>query len=872
MAEHPLLVFPERSSVDRKKRSGGGGKIRRPGPQQQAERFTPQFEHLRQAMEQQRIDLQGNTSGLEPERVLVMETIGPIENFAKAVKKIEGMEWLGEFDLDEIEPDYGFSDEKDPDKFLKGRLFLTMTDMRALEELISLFDTWKKNPDARFRRGFAPLKKVFVHLHTIRHWNAEDRIRDTGILDDWNERITHGQETVLFEAEIWFRGDPDRRNQAGAYLSNLIDSLQGRVLGKCVIPEIAYHGLLGEIPVGQIPVLLDEDALHEISLLRCEDIMYLYPVGQCAVRVPTDQSEVEILNEKKTSSALPKGEPLVALFDGLPLAGHELLKGRLTIDDPDGYETPGYQAVARCHGTAMASLICHGDLNEAGKAITRPLYVRPIMKARTDLSGGYEELIPDNLLPVDLVHRAVKRLYDGEGNEPPSAPSVRVVNLSVGNRFRPFDRRMSAWARLLDWLSWECNVLFIVSAGNHTHDIKLSIPRGEFQNKPQEERERLLLKAIADDTRHRRLLSPAEAINSLTLAATHSNASSTSGNPTKLIDPFSEAKSSEPRNIPSPFNAHGPGYRRSIKPDIFLPGGKQLFSEKVGTTHTNAILEPGGFAGPLGQLVAAPGIEGRLDEAHHTRGTSNAAALASRWTHFLFDVIERLRSEYESHLPEEYDAVLLKTLLVHGADWGKEIKQLYEASLEDRKNGRTFRDYVGKFLGYGSADVAKAMVCIDQRATILGVGKLEDGQAHEFSLPLPPSLSAVTDARRLIVTLAWMSPVLSAHRNYRIADLWVDGNPAKELTPDRINTTQKAAQRGTVQHEVFEGSSASEFQDGDNITIRVNCRADAGDIPGPVRYGLAVTLEVAEGVDIPIYQEVRDRLRVPVPAAAGNES
>ena len=52
---------------------------------------------------------------------------------------------------------------------------------------------------------------------------------------------------------------------------------------------------------------------------------------------------------------------------------------------------------------------------------------------------------------------------------------------------------------------------------------------------------------------------------------------------------------------------------------------------------------------------------------------------------------------------------------------------------------------------------------------------------------------------------------------------------------------------------------------GMNIVIKVNCRADAGDISEPIRYGLAVTLEHAEGiriplVSLPIYQEVRDRL------------
>jgi hypothetical protein len=145
----------------------------------------------------------------------------------------------------------------------------------------------------------------------------------------------------------------------------------------------------------------------------------------------------------------------------------------------------------------------------------------------------------------------------------------------------------------------------------------------------------------------------------------------------------------------------------------------------------------------------------------------------------------------------------------------------------------------------------------------LGIGELEDEEGHEFQFPLPPGLSAVTEKRRLTITLAWISPVSCTRQNYRIAHLWF--NPKNDLTPARICADHDAVQRGTVQHEVLEGNDAVDFQDGEIITIKVNCRADAGDIPEPIRYGLVVTLEVAEGIDINIYEQVRDRLRIRVP-------
>ena len=151
---------------------------------------------------------------------------------------------------------------------------------------------------------------------------------------------------------------------------------------------------------------------------------------------------------------------------------------------------------------------------------------------------------------------------------------------------------------------------------------------------------------------------------------------------------------------------------------------------------------------------------------------------------------------------------------------------------------------------------------------MLGFGELDDGEGAVFSLPLPPCLSAASDRRRLTITLAWLSPVNSLRQSYRVAHLWFD--PKNDIAPDRLFADHRAVQRGTLQHEMLDGDRATFFQDGDSIAVKVNCRADAGDIPAPIRYGLAITLEVAKGVEqraevLPIYEEVRDRLAIRVP-------
>jgi hypothetical protein len=111
----------------------------------------------------------------------------------------------------------------------------------------------------------------------------------------------------------------------------------------------------------------------------------------------------------------------------------------------------------------------------------------------------------------------------------------------------------------------------------------------------------------------------------------------------------------------------------------------------------------------------------------------------------------------------------------------------------------------------------------------------------------------------LTVTLAWLSPISASTQKYRTASLWFEMNN-NGLAPTRRDADWRAVRRGTVQHEVFEGQKAEPFVDGDVLQIKVNCREDAGKIQSPIAYGLAVSLEVAEGLDIAVYNEIKTRI------------
>ncbi len=97
------------------------------------------------------MELRGDAVGVLPDQVLVLETVGSVDDFVDAVSKVDGLEWLAEADLSGLEPDDDFLDDRDgrEDGVLPGRLFLVMTDAGVLTTLRLRFDEFRRNPDAK---------------------------------------------------------------------------------------------------------------------------------------------------------------------------------------------------------------------------------------------------------------------------------------------------------------------------------------------------------------------------------------------------------------------------------------------------------------------------------------------------------------------------------------------------------------------------------------------------------------------------------------------------------------------------------------------------------------------------------------------------
>lgn len=839
MPERPILILPEPSLRKKPRRIGAGIKVPPPTDKiGQAQRIGQQFSQIQAAFVS---DEPGDV-----ERVLVMETSDRIEGLQNAVNRIRGLEWLAEMDVDDIEL-HDLYDEETGQKIKGGRFHILSSNKQATDRLLGL---WKKHKSGqRLAHGLGKFEQLFAHLITLRRWNARDRFRDTGILDIWKEeyQIKRGTNSSIdLEIELHYSKNREKQDRSAEEIKKKVHDIDGKVGQTICMNDIAFHAMKVSIPVNSIDRVVKHnwgspelpDALPPV--FDSEAVKHCRPIGQHIEA--TEELPDFVLD--KTFVPPADNPPALALLDGAPILRHVALDRRLIFYDPDNY-MDGYEPSQQKHGTAMASLICHGDLNRVATGHTplnRPLYVRPVMKPNP--ISGIEEEIPAEIFQEDIVERAVRDMFEGES---PETRGIRVINLSLGNHDQHYLYGISPWARLLDWLSFKYQVLFIVSAGNYVGHIQLA-------NADSMQVGEQVVAGIDKNQRNHRLLSPAESINALTVGSLHYDLSGELNDPVRGFNPV------ENGNSPAPYSRIGPGYRGAIKPEIFVPGGRLLYDRRPGDNKT---LVPVLNNNPPGIRVACPGsAPERLTNTSYQVGTSHAAAIASHGAGRIYEMLEELREEQGNEPSPDFDAVLIKALLVHSASQG-ESSTAYE-HLRNSANNRKFKRYLSRYLGYGGINIDRILECARVRATAIGCGRIDQEHRHLFNFPLPAGIS-IHDYLKLTVTLAWFSPINPLHIGIRRAKLRFTGDGLQgEGGHKRQEFDWQQVRKGTVQHEIFDlqKSNLPENQ----LTLFVECAADAGKLDTEIPYGLAITLEIAEQEELDLYQMVQSRIRQPVMA------
>lgn len=857
MVKRPLLRLPTPTSQQRTKgvpANDPNAGLPKLSAQRQNERLGPKFERLRNLIDQSNATLllKGDPDGIAPERALVFEVAGSLQDFYSQAQRLPGLAFLFDEEV-ALEPDSDFYKTKKQgtelirsEEPLGGHLYMAMPDINALRHILRLWRMFLRGQ--KLPPGFAPWSMLFTFLRDVRAWGPKDRV-PTETIAYWRERLAASPNLpVRFEVDLWFYEQTTRRLAAFAEIRRSIESCDGRIINSCELAPICYHGLIVDLPPSRIREMLD---IPNVTLSVADEIMFIRPQSNVSHAIWSDDESDRADGGDHNSAGNDDTKhgallPIAALLDGVPIESHVYLKDRLIVDDPDDVASVS-PVNKRSHGTSMASLIINGDLWKKSGALQRPLYIRPLMVYNP---ATEEESFPQDQMPLDVVYQAVRRMKEGDGDTPATAESVLVVNLSLGDRNRPYAGRMSPWARLLDWLSFKYRVLFLVSSGNI--NTWLQVPgyktRGDIHSADPSEREERVLAALNLYKAKRSILSPAESINSITVGALHADASKNrriiAGH---VFDPFPGG------NLPNVTSALGLGHRRAIKPEILHDGGCELVkvSEDEGAVWINA-------GGQSGQLTAAPDYtgSGRLNATGQTCGTSNAVALTTRAAVQLHDAL--LSSGLQ--LPQSHGAVVLKALLVHGAAWGPSGDRLEKLFGPPGRAYQPRRDNVARFLGYGKPDIERVMGCLAQRATLFGYGDIEEDKQDVYVVPLPPSLEGVTEFRRLTVTLAWFSPTSTRHQAYRSAVLeaWPGGDKDFSLAVRRVTAqpNHQAVDRGTVYHCVFEGKAAIAFIDEGFIKVRVTCRSQTGRFYDSIPYALTISIETAIDSKIAVYDEI----------------
>ncbi|WP_234903579.1 S8 family serine peptidase [Agrobacterium vitis] len=478
--------------------------------------------------------------------------------------------------------------------------------------------------------------------------------------------------------------------------------------------------------------------------------------------------------------------------------------------------------------------------------------------------GNNDRFPPDRLI-VDLIYQAVLQM---RGGDQPSAPWVIIINISLGNLRRPFHGQLSPWARLLDRLAYRFGLLFLVSAGNVTGSFPISAfnTRIAFEDATPDVRAEGIINAIAAVVADRRLLSPSETVNGLTIGGRnlHWVSQADRASARVNVNPFTDLDTA------NPSSALGPGFANSVKPDILMPAAREHL--RVIGSGSSVIVSPAGAARGAGLKVAAPprpGIEGA--EAF-TNGTSAATALASRTAHRIHDALEAAYGQEFLQLSGTHRAVLIKALLVHPARWPQEAAALVKRLLGPFGRGQAPRqkDNIRRFFGYGVYDADDAVACAADRATFWCVGDLGRERTVDVVVPIPVAMGGQARPHSISATLAWFTPVLPWRKSYRSVRM-------KILEPDEFDRLAVAGHgsqpdltqtnRGTVFTRQWSGDRAAVVTEGMTITLKVQRDPDpAAPIDEAVPFGLAVSLYMPG--ELRLYDQVRTRLQPRPPQCA----
>lgn len=216
--ERPIILFGKPNTAEKSDRTGGASKITFPSHSRQVSRLEPKLAALQKVIDDNKIFIQQSPTGIEPEKTLVFEVSGDLKSFYTAVRHLgDDVEWIFDTsaEMDVSDDFYVFKEDKNTkivsrdtaETSFSGKVYCVLTNNRALEEMVSLWKQYEKNPNMKFPKNKTGLRDVFDRLIDMHFWGYKERIEETGILEAWKEDLQLEPELseVKCEIELFYR-------------------------------------------------------------------------------------------------------------------------------------------------------------------------------------------------------------------------------------------------------------------------------------------------------------------------------------------------------------------------------------------------------------------------------------------------------------------------------------------------------------------------------------------------------------------------------------------------------------------------------------------------------------------------------------------
>jgi hypothetical protein len=415
--------------------------------------------------------------------------------------------------------------------------------------------------------------------------------------------------------------------------------------------------------------------------------------------------------------------PRVCIIDSGIQEGHKLLEKAIETGKSRSY-VPDDGSVADKvrnggHGTKVAGAILYGSvIPKSGK-----------FKLETWLQNA--RILDSNksldkfLFPPDLMNKVFTDFYENGG--------TKIFNLSVNSRYPCRTKHMSAWAAQIDKLSYDNDILFIVSAGNLARSTPWRSNPGilEHLNSGAEYPDYLCNNSC-------RIANPSQALNALTVGSI-----GISKYEDEDLISFSDTGDI------SSFSRTGLGIWGSIKPELVEYGG-DLVREK---SSINVIPNDG---------ISVDLVSSTLD------GTP--AVSKDIGTSFSAPKVAHILSSIQKTFPGE-TTLLYRGLAVHSARWPQK-------TFETDNHLTSLRHY-----GYGIPSKERAIRNNLARITFIQTDTIKPKQANVYSIKIPEALRRPGDNYQILIeiTLSYKAEPRRTRKGTKsYLSTWLDWETSKE--------------------------------------------------------------------------------------------